>query len=338
MSRTLIVHKAGPGMTVQDLGRSGYLAFGFSRGGAVDRLALAEGAALLRQSQGAVIEMAGSGGAFEATEDMRIALTGAPMRADIDGDRISWNASHLLAKGTRLTIGAVEAGNYGYLTVGGNLQIPVVLDAQSTHLTAGIGEALKPGDRLAVGPDERTETGMTLTTDDRFHGGTIHLVPSLQTESFDPDEITRFETTRFHRDLRANRMGMRILSDGEGFHAESGLTILSEVIVPGDVQITGDGTPFVLLSECQTTGGYPRIGTVLPGDLPRVAQTPPGAELSFRFVSLKDGADMTRRHAARLKTLGNDIRPLVRSVHSMTDLLSYQLISGVTAGDDLERE
>lgn len=339
MTRALIVHRAGPGVTVQDLGRPGYLAFGLSRGGAADRLALAEGAALLAQAPGsAALELAGMGGEFEATEDLRIALTGAPMRAAIDGYGIAWNASHLLPQGARLTIGAAETGSYGYLHLGGGLNTAEHLGAQGAHLAAGIGGPVQAGDTLTVGPDPRPgAVGMKLPRDDRFDGGLIRLVPSLQTGFFPAAEIERFQTTAFRRDTRGNRMGVRILPDGEGFHTEAGLTVLSEVIVPGDVQITGDGTPFVLLSECQTTGGYPRIGSVLPADLPRVAQARPGAELRFRFVTLEEAVDIERRAAESRRSLRARITPLIRDPGDIADLLAYQLVGGVTAGDDLER-
>jgi Allophanate hydrolase subunit 2 len=82
----LTVHSAGPGVTVQDLGRTGWTAQGLSRGGAADRLALLEAAALLDQDTGlAVLEMAGFGGVFSTDRPLRIALTGALMQADIDG-------------------------------------------------------------------------------------------------------------------------------------------------------------------------------------------------------------------------------------------------------------
>lgn len=340
MSRALIVHRAGPGVTVQDPGRPGYLAFGLSRGGAADRLALAEGAALLGQDDTlAVLEMAGMGGEFEATEDTRIALTGAPMRASIDGARLAWNASHPLPVGARLSIGASETGTYGYLHLGGGLTTPERLGGRSAHLAAGLGAPVTPGDRIPIGADNRPDaTGMGLAVDPRFEGGSVRVVPSLQTEFFDPAELDRFEATEFTRDARGNRMGVRLLPEGAGFHSESGLSILSEVIVPGDIQITGDGTPFVLLSECQTTGGYPRIGSVLPADLPRVAQARPGTALRFLFVTLQEAVEVERRERERRKGLRNSLRPLIRDPHTIHDLLSYQLISGVTAGDDLERE
>ena len=339
MTRALIVHRAGPGMTVQDAGRPGYLAYGLSRGGAADRLALAEGATLLRQDDGfAAIEMATMGGEFEATEDMRIALTGAPMRASIDGARIAWNASHLLPAGARLSIGACETGSYGYLHLGGGIATTPTLGSRGAHLAAHIGAAIPGGASLGVGPDPRPgDIGQVLDANARFDGGTIRVVPGPQTDFFSMTEQARFGAMTFRRDTRGNRMGVRLLCDGDGFHSERGLSVLSEVIVPGDIQITGDGSPFVLLGECQTTGGYPRIGSVLPCDLPIVAQARPGAPLRCRFVTLEEGVEAERRAGTHRKGLRNRLRPLIRDPHRIHDLLSYQLISGVTAGDDLDR-
>ncbi|MVO18091.1 biotin-dependent carboxyltransferase family protein [Parasedimentitalea huanghaiensis] len=339
MSCSLIVHQAGQGMTIQDQGRLGYLEYGLSRGGAADHLAIAEGAALLGQDRcKATLEMAGLGGEFEATEDMRIALTGAPMRASIDGGRIVWNASHALPKGARLSIGGAVAGVYGYLHVGGGLETTVKLGARSAHLAAGLGSPVFADDILPVGSDQSIgQIGMGLEPSQRFDGGLLRIVPSLQTEFFTPEQIHHFETTEFRRDTRGNRMGVRLQTKGAGFQSEAGLSVVSEVIVPGDVQITGDGAPFVLLSECQTTGGYPRIGTVLPADLPRVAQACAGAVLQFKFVSLEDAVEIESRERTKRQNLRQTIQPLIRDPRKIPNLLSYQLISGVTAGDDIEK-
>ncbi|MGR3762228.1 5-oxoprolinase subunit C family protein (plasmid) [Roseobacteraceae bacterium NS-SX3] len=333
MSGTLTILRAGPGVTVQDGGRSGWLEYGLSRGGAADRLALAEGAALLGQSSDlAVIEMAGMGGEFEADTDLRIAITGAPMRASIDGTAIAWNASHPLPAGARLSIGAVRSGSYGYLHIGGGISAPQRLGARSAHLAAGIGAPLTAGDRLQTGADKGRGAGMCLPPDTRFEGGTVRIVESLQTRLFPEPELRRFEAAAFRRGARGNRMGVP-LEGGAGFQPEGGRTVLSEVIVPGDIQITGDGTPYVLLSECQTTGGYPRIGTVVPCDLPLLAQAPAGARLQFRFIPLEEALALERAEASRRAALKSKCRPLIRDPRSIPDLLSYQLISGAIAGD-----
>jgi len=136
------------------------------------------------------------------------------------------------------------------------------------------------------------------------------------------------------------RMGVRMDHDGAPFEAAGQLTIVSDVIVSGDIQITGDGAPFVLMCECQTTGGYPRIGTVLPCDMARVAQAPTGAPISFEFIPFDEARQIEQRAAAARDALKSAITPLLRDPATIKDLLSYQLISGVTSAtsDPFEQE
>ena len=336
----LRVLQVGPVVSVQDMGRPGLLERGISQGGAADVLAVAEGAALLRQPPGlAALEMGGMGGTFEVTGALRIALTGAPMGATLDGVALAWNASHQVAAGQKLVIGAARRGVYGYLHLGGGIATDPLLGSRAVHLMGGIGRAAQAGDLLPAGPDAGSETGretgLGITPEDRFSGGVLRIVESFQSSLFPDEVLARFGETAFRRGGRANRMGVEMISDGAGFSAAGQLKILSEVIAPGDVQMTGDGKPFVLLRECQTTGGYPRIGTVLPCDLARVAQAGQGAALRFDWVTLQQGLEIQARYDAQVTSLPSRCAPLVRDPAEMADLLSYQLISGVvSAGAD----
>ncbi|MCX7558411.1 urea amidolyase [Sulfitobacter sp. F26204] len=329
MSAHLTIIQAGPAMSPQDQGRPGFRARGLTIGGALDRTALFEGAALLNQPATlAAIEMAGSGGSFRSDADIRIALTGATMAASIEGENIAWGASHLLPAGAQLSIGGVRNGSYGYLHVGGGFATPLIMGSRSSHLACGIGAVLKADDRLPLGADTGQQTAMTLPASDRFGGGKVRVVASMQTASFDDSTIDRFTATTFRRDARANRMGVRMDFDGEGFATGAQLSIVSEVVVPGDIQISGDGAPYVLMHECQTTGGYPRIGSVLPCDLPKVAQAQSGAALTFEFVDMDEAVLLQSRHLAALKSLPKQCQPLIRDPVLIRDLLSYQLVGG----------
>ncbi|MEL7100626.1 MAG: biotin-dependent carboxyltransferase family protein [Pseudomonadota bacterium] len=333
---SLVVRTIGPAAAFQDTGRAGHFAFGLTRGGAIDGDALTEGAALLEQDMNlAAIEMAGMGGTFEATAPLRIALTGADMTARIGERAAAWNACHQLQAGELLTIGAARSGTYAYLHVGGGFDAPRFMGTRGAHMSAGLGTLISPGDVLKVLPDPGGRTGFALPVPDRFSGGTVRIVPSMQTGQFPEETRARFEATTFTRDARANRQGMRMQHDGPGFSAEAQRSIVSEIIVPGDIQITGDGTPFVLMCESQTTGGYPRIGTVIPSDLPRVAQCPVGGTLRFRFVTLAEAQDIERKAATSRKGLPARATPITRDPSQIADLLSYNLISGaVRAGDE----
>lgn len=336
---TLTVHSVGPGLTIQDLGRQGWKAQGLSTGGATDRLALFEAAALLdTKPTQAVIEMMGFGGTFSTDATTRIALTGAQMQADIDGVPIAANQTHILRVGAKLTIGGAKAGVYGYLAFAGGITTAPIMDSRATHLTAGIGKLLNAGDALPIGKDpDLLRPPQKLTPDDRFSGGTIRIMPGPQSDFFTDETRDHFTQTAFRRSPRGNRQGIRLDYDGTGFPIAGGRNIVSDLIVPGDIQMTGDGVPYVLLAECQTIGGYPRIGSVIPADLPKIAQAAPGTPLNFAFLNL-DAADSTAvSEATLLQHVKANCQPMIRDPHDIADLLSYQLISGVTPGDDLER-
>ena len=321
--------------TVQDLGRPGWLAQGLSRGGAADPIALAEGATLLRhKADCAAIELISASLRVSSDTPLRIALTGAPMRASVtdagETHPLAWNASHALPAGAELAIAPGTGGGFGYLHVGGGIETPMVLGARSAHLAAGIGAPLASGDSLPIGADPGGPVDLLIDPLPRFGGGTLRAVESLQTHLYPADQIARLQHTDFRRDSHGNRMGARLgLGDAEPFGAAGGLTIMSEIVQPGDIQVTGDGTPFVLMAECQTTGGYPRIATVLPCDLPIMAQAGPGAPLRVRLID-RDAARAAMADAARaIADLPRRVAPRIRDPWQIADLLAYNLVGGM---------
>ncbi|SFR58339.1 allophanate hydrolase [Yoonia tamlensis] len=332
----LMIDSIGPGVTVQDLGRPGWTAQGLSTGGAADRLALLEAAAILGAPLHAGLEMMGFGGVFRTDADTRIALTGAQMQADIDGVPIAPNTSAFLRAGQKLTIGGAKRGVYGYLCFAGGVTTPQIMQSRATHLTAAIGGLLQAGQTLPIGKDpDPSAPALRLTNTDRCAGGVVRVMPGPQTGFFDAKTRARFAQTTFTRSPRGNRQGVRLDHDGEGFTLAGGLNITSDLIVAGDIQMTGDGVPYVLLAECQTIGGYPRIGSILPADIPIIAQAAPGARLQCRFVTLAEADATAISDAQTLKSLRSRCAPIIRDPHDIADLLGYQLISGVTAGDDM---
>lgn len=325
-------------LTVQDMGRPGRLSEGLSRGGAMDRRALLEAAALLgARTPRAAIEMAGAGGEFAVSVPTRIALTGAPMTATLDDEPLRWHASHLVSPGQRLRIGGMRAGVYGYLTPAGGIATDPWLDSRAAHLTIGIGRVLARGDTLPFGEDPDTgRPAHGLAPEPRFDGGTIRVLDGPHTALFAEEVLEAFYATAFRRGARGNRQGIQLEAEAR-FTTAHAKGLASDLIGPGDVQMTGDGVPYILMTECQTVGGYPRIGTVLPADLPLVAQAAPGAVLTFRRVTLEEALSTATPEADILRTLADRCAPLVRDPATIRDLLSYQLIGGVTCGDDLER-
>lgn len=307
-------------VTVQDDGRPGHLSQGLSQGGAADARARVEAAALLGTDPGAGLEMPGAALRVRLDVAAFVALTGAPMRATADGRALAWNAAHPLPAGTVLDLRPGGAGVYSYLHVPGGFDTPEILGGRGAHLTVGIGAALEPGDRLACAASTGDPVRLS-RPEDRMGGGILRLLPTPQTRLFPAEVLERFGATGFTRDARGNRQGVRLAMAGDGFATGGQLTLLSDFVLPGDVQMTGDGVPYILGPECQTTGGYPRIGTIITADLPRALQAVPGAPLRFRFVG------MLEARAARAGA--PSVEPLVRDPADVPDLLSMQLVGGV---------
>lgn len=331
----LSILSVGPAVSVQDLGRPGWLASGLARGGAADRRAILETAALLDLAAPvAALEMAGTGGRFRLDQPHRIALTGAPMRARLDGAPLAWNASHLIPAGAVLEIGPSEAGVYGYLSFAGGIATPVRLGARATQVPAGIGRPLRAGDGLPLAPDPAPDAPTrSLPAPDRFTGGTLRVIPGPQTALFAPETRARFYATAF-RAAQGNRQGLTLT--GGLFTLAEARSILSEPVTEGDIQMTGAGVPAILLAECQTIGGYPRIGTVIPADLPRAAQSAPGTVLRFKEITLAEAEAACPTEPAELAALRTEARPVAALPGDSAALLGYQLIGGAIRGDEEE--
>lgn len=326
MMRNVIIERGGPAVSVQDLGRPGRLGIGLSRAGAADKLSYIQGLALVDAPLGtASIECAGLGGRFRFDAETRFVLTGADMRATLNRAPVETYSNHIAPKDSTLEISAITKGVYGYLTVGGGIETQPEFDGRGYHRIAGFGQPLTKGDQLPIGNDPALATlPLRLTLPNET--GPIRVMPGPQTEMFAPEDLQKFTDTTFVRSVRANRQGVRLDHDGTGFSTRGQLNQVSDFISEGDIQMTGDGTPCVLLADCQTMGGYPRIGTVLPNDLHRVAQAMAGDELRFTFINLAEAEATWVSDQTLFENLKRSVVPRIRNPHDMGDLLSYELI------------
>jgi allophanate hydrolase subunit 2 len=122
----------------------------------------------------------------------------------------------------------------------------------------------------------------------------IRVVWGLHAEVFDSATRQRFVSEPFVVSTQLDRMGVRLADRGGVFGGSRILSLVSDAVVPGDVQILGDGTPIVLMRDHQPTGGYPRIATIVSADLDRLAQVRPGSEVRFTPVTVARAQELLR--------------------------------------------
>lgn len=324
--------RTAPGLSVQDGGRRGYRRFGVPLSGAMDLRALALANALVgNPPDAAALEIPFSGDEFRAEGGpLLVAAVGPGVRLDVGGRVAAGQRSLRAEPGERIVLGPVRGGVFSYLAVAGGLLVPPDLVSRSFHLRSGIGgPAPGPGDLLPclAAPDGAVER--ILDAEWQWGAGPIRFVPGPQEDRFTQAALATFCSAPFEVDRRSDRMAMRL--GGPRLDHTRGHDIVTDGVVPGSVQVPGDGHPIVLMRDCQTTGGYPKIGTVISADLDRLAQCPPGSEVTFRAVTQAEGISFAREGAAALARLLGCVRPAPRSDDSAY-LLSRNLIGGVVSG------
>jgi len=295
VSARLSISRAGPATTIQDAGRFGMLQHGISESGPMDRGAFRRAGAMLGRAGGEAIEFSAAGLDF-AIEDgaAAAAFTGGAFSLRINGEAAGWPVRGALRAGDRVEITPGPAGNYGYVRFDRTIDVPPVLGSRATNLVAGLGglenRALRAGDVLTL---SGFEGGVAAETAPAEGGeGPIRFIWGLHAELFAPAMRQAFLDTPFRVSRRLDRMGVRLEDPAGVFAGMEALSLVSDAVVAGDVQILGDGTPIVLMRDHQPTGGYPRIATVISVDLDRLAQMRPGSELAFRPVTLHKAREL----------------------------------------------
>jgi biotin-dependent carboxylase-like uncharacterized protein len=327
----------GLGTTVQDAGRPGYRRYGVALSGALDPLWLACANALVGNAPGtAALELRLAGPRLRAVAGrVRVALAGnaegAVMRA-VSG-RLTFSAwqSLILEEGDELRIGAVRGG-IAYLAVAGGIDTPPLLGSHATHLRARMGgidgRALAAGDHLPVGaavPEgaERRQAAFL------HEPGPIRLIAGPQEDYFTAAALRALSEGEYAVSRDADRMGLRLQGPALEHDPRRGDEIISDGVTPGAIQVPPDGQPILLLADCQTVGGYPKIATAIRADLPRLAHALPGERLRFALVSREEAVATLCAQRDRLATWCEGISPHVPAGDiDEAALYSANLISG----------
>ncbi|MDQ0474580.1 biotin-dependent carboxyltransferase family protein [Labrys wisconsinensis] len=340
MADHLAITDGGPFSTLQDSGRFGYQRFGISASGAMDAVALAAVNALLGNPAGtAAIEMTMAGLAFTVEAGRcRIAVAGAPMPLTVNGEPAATGRAHDLAHGDRVKLGAARQGLRAYLGVAGGFALAPVLGSLSTHTRSGIGglegRALRAGDRLALrggvpeGPPLQLDAAGIPDP-----AGPIRVLLGPQDDAFTAAGIATFLSAAYTVSTKADRMGCQL--DGAAIEHRAGFNIVSDGIMNGSIQVPGHGRPIVLLADRQTTGGYPKIATVIGPDLFRLAQRRPGETVRFTSVSAAEAEGIAASHRDAVEAMVAAVRPVAAAgALSPEALLGLNLISGVVSATD----
>jgi hypothetical protein len=326
----VLIEEVGPATSVQDFGRYGALRYGLGTTGAMDRVGLAYANVLVGQDWHApVIELGPLPIKIKAKEGtVRLAVAGAMRGITVRGQAMPMNETFCLAEGESVMIRAARGGVFSYLAIEGGIVGTQTFGSFSVHRRAGLGSPfarpLEAGDHLDVGDASVLEGERRLPAPPEGTGP-IRCVLGPQDDFFSAETIAQFQATQWTISATSDRMGYRL--EGPPLTHARTANIVSDGIANGTVQIPGTGQPLLLLAERGTTGGYPKIATVITADLGRAAQTPVGAGIRFQAIAIEEAQAQARALARMIAAL-----PLRVEVSGGGSLSSEALLAGNLAG------
>jgi antagonist of KipI len=287
------VLKPGIFTTVQDGGFTGYRAFGIPTGGAIDRFSLRAANILTGNDEyTAALEITVKGPTLRVLKDTAIAVTGGNLTPMVNGEPLPMWETVFVREGDIIAFGVRQSGCRSYLAAAGGFDVPPVLGARSVNTRIGIGgtdgRPLRQGDLLKTQPACLcNETTLELLPANRpvyEPNVNLQLLPGPHFRLFNERSVNDFTGAIFNVSEQADRMG--VILKGHRIKGPAGERI-SQPVTPGSVQIPPGGDPILLLADCQTTGGYAHIGTVITADQYRAGQLFPGDKVSFSLVAME---------------------------------------------------
>lgn len=344
MTPGLAVVSPGLSSTIQDLGRHGYRDAGVPVSGPLDRIAFTLANALVGNvAHAPAVEIRMQGPVLDVTaESVRVALVGGGGGLIVEGREgcaVGPGRSARVPRGGRLRCGPLGDVGCAYLAVEGGIAAPLCLGSASTYVPSRIGGLngglLQPGDILPVqiGDTAQRPERMLAQPFGAELDASIRVALGPQNDHFTEEAIATLLSSDYTISPHADRMGFRL--QGPKLQHVKGFNIVSDGIIAGSIQVPGSGEPIVLLADAQTTGGYPKIATIISADVPVIGRRRPGARVRFTAVTQEEGEAARRTQEQEIMQSIADMRDSAQAQGlDRAALYSANLVGGVSDGND----
>ncbi len=344
MSAQFLIDHIGPLVSIQDAGRPGYMRYGVTGAGPMDRMSHAlANIAVGNQPQIAAIEVSLGGLSLQCTEGKTtVAIAGGCFDIKLDGNTLSpWSRLEMQA-GNKLSIRPGAWGSWCYVAFADGLASPSWLGSQSMIQGTNLcGQALQQHDVIqqqssstaAQTSKNNTEnnTGNTPLLDPTPFkpDNVIRVVLGPQNRYFTDESIHALHNEPFQLTADYNRMGIRL--SGPALSINTELNMPSAPITRGSIQVPGHGDPICLMADHQTTGGYPKIATIISADQDKLAQLRTGDHINFELCDVEKAVQVARQRRDQLRSM---IATMNDNQISLDERLWTQnLISGVFSAE-----
>ncbi|SFQ32554.1 urea carboxylase [Salibacterium halotolerans] len=316
--QALEVIEAGVQTTVQDWpGRTGHWDVGVPPCGAMDPYSFRFGNAILGNgSDAAGLELTLRGGSYLFRDNMYFCLTGADMKAELDGEAVPLYKPVKAEKDQVLTFGQASEGMRTYFLLEGGLDMPKILDSSATFTLGGFGghggRELRPGDVQRVRKGSVPENAAPVPQSVRpgiSNTWTIGVIPGPHcTEEFlQQDYLDQLTGTDWDVHFNSSRTGVRLNGPAPNWTREDGgeaglhpSNIHDNAYAVGTLDLTGD-MPILLGPDGPSLGGFVCPVTTASAEFWKIGQLHPGDTVRFQLLTIEEAEDMRSRQEENLK-------------------------------------
>ncbi len=301
---------AGGLLTVQDAGRRGWQKSGVPVSGPMDWYAYRAANALVgNHPTAAALEIGFGEVTLRTQRDCVIAVTGAGFVTSTYVWTFPLWTSFYVRAGWIVNVLKQGNGNWAYLAAAGGFETESVLGSRSAYLRARLGKKLETGDFLKTGKPARELNALAarklseIKRPSYSQKPVIEVVQGPQGDWFSEEGLNTFYSCAYSVSTASDRMGYRL--EGQSVAHLRGADLLSEGMTMGSIQVPANGQPIVMMADCGTTGGYPKIANVVAADLPVLAQVSPRTGcVRFKLTTVEEAQS---RYRKMLQNVNNGI-------------------------------
>ncbi len=287
-------------VTFQDSGRHGFASYGVPTSGPMDWFAYQAANSLVGNSANApVIEIGLGEAVFRAKRNCILAVTGAGYEVLNYVWTFPLWTSFFVRAGWVVHVKKTSGGNWAYLAAAGGFEVETVLNSSSTYLRGGLGDLIHVGDILQTGKpsNELLKLAARNFPVEKYmaysQSPVIEVIPGPQKERFTEGGLLTFLNSEYTLSASFDRMGYRL--DGSPIQHSAGADLISEGMMMGSIQVPANGQPIIMMADSPTTGGYPKIASVVKTSLPLLAQCESGvSKIRFKEITVEEAQNKYR--------------------------------------------
>ncbi|WP_010230686.1 5-oxoprolinase subunit C family protein [Gillisia marina] len=281
------VLKPGLYSTIQDLGRRNFRKYGVPKSGVMDSYAAKKANLILCNLETSpVLEITQLGSKLKFTEPTQIAICGANLSPKINDISVLNNRMLSIKKDEVLSFGKRIKGCRAYISILGGFASEKILGSYSWYNGITENELLQKGDvikYLKLGSLPNTLNASLKVNEEYLNKVEIQAFPGPEYDLLSSSQQRLLLESEFHLDINNNRMAIQL----KEVLTNKLSPIITGPVLPGTVQLTPSGKLIVLMRDCQTTGGYPRVLQLSEAGINSIAQKVVGDMLRFELSKIK---------------------------------------------------